>query len=225
METPETLPSPDVVPDEDVVDRVRDGEIDLFEVLMRRYNQRLYRIVRSVVRDDARAEDVVQEAWVRAFTHLDQFARRARFATWLTRIALHEAWARTRRARRFVSIEPERAHPMSDPVSPGSDPEKHAADREAANALETAIAGLPELYRGVFLLRDVEELSTAETAECLELSEEAVKTRLHRARGLLRRELVGTLRAGVYPFLGARCDRMVAAVFQRIRPEKAARAN
>jgi RNA polymerase sigma-70 factor (ECF subfamily) len=224
-EVQEAAPAPEILSDEDVVDRVREGEVDLFETLMRRYNQRLYRIARSVVRDDPGAEDVVQEAWVRAYTHLDQFERRARFSTWLARIAIHEAWARARRGRRFVSIEPERANPMTDPVSRESDPEKTAADRESASVLEAAIAALPDLYRGVLVLRDVEELSTAETAECLELTEEAVKTRLHRARGLLRRELAGTMRAGVYPFLGARCDRMVAAVFARIRPGTSARAN
>src|SRR5215471_122350 len=93
--------------DEEVVDRVRAGESALYEIIMRRYNQRLYRIARAVLRDDGEAEDVTQEAWVRAFTHLDQFAGRAKFSTWLTRIALYEAWGRARRRRRFESIDTE----------------------------------------------------------------------------------------------------------------------
>ena len=208
--------------DGEVVARVRAGDLDIFEILMRRYNQRLYRIAWSVLRNDAQAEDVVQETWVRAFTHLDQFAERALFSTWLTRIALHEAWSRARRGRRFVGMEPGaqgETTVMSDPISEEGDPESRAAQRETGRALEVAIGGLPERYRLVFMLREVEELSTAETAESLALSEEAVKTRLHRARGLLRRELSGVVpaRAGVLPFPGARCDRMVERVLARIR--------
>ncbi len=225
----EALRGPEVLSDEEVVARVRGGDVDLFEVLLRRYNQRLYRVARSVLRDDARAEDIVQETWVRAFTHLHQFENRSRFSTWLTRIALHESWARARRGRKFVSIDPGpsgEVTPMSDPASSDSDPERRASEHETAIALEAAIAALPDRYRGVFVLREVEELSTAETAECLELKEETVKTRLHRARGMLRRELLGpAARAGVYPFLGPRCDRMVASVLARIRSASANCAN
>ena len=206
--------------DEEIVDRIRGGRLDLFELLMRRYNQRLYRVARAVLRDDAEAEDVTQDAWVRAFAHLDQFAGRAKFSTWLTRIALHEAWARARRRGRFQSIDAheEESGPVSEPSS-GRDPEHRAFDREVSAVLESAIEALPEAYRSVFVLREMENLSTAETAECLELKEETVKTRLHRARGLLRRHLferVGTATATSFAFAGARCDRMVAVVLARI---------
>lgn len=211
----------DVLSDEEVVRRVRAGQIDLFEVLMRRYNQRVYRIARAVLRSDSEAEDVTQEAWVRAYAHLDQFAGRAEFRTWLGRIALHESWARARRGRRQESLEPEPGAEGREvkPESPAPDPEKAAFDREVRSLVEAAVEGLPEIYRTVFMLRHVEELSTSETAELLELSEETVKTRLHRARSALQRELLAEAGAGIrqaFPFLGARCDRMVASVLARI---------
>jgi RNA polymerase sigma-70 factor (ECF subfamily) len=211
----------DALSDEEVVRRVRAGQIDLFEVLMRRYNQRVYRIARAVLRSDTEAEDVTQETWVRAYAHLGQFAGRAAFPTWLGRIALHESWARARRGRRQESLEP-----ASDAEgremkreSPAADPEKAAFQREVRSLVESAVEGLPEIYRTVFMLRHVEELSTAEAAELLDLSEETVKTRLHRARTALRRELLAEAGAGIkqaFPFLGTRCDRMVGSVLARI---------
>jgi RNA polymerase sigma-70 factor, ECF subfamily len=211
----------DALADEEVVRRVRAGQIDLFEVLMRRYNQRVYRIARAVLRTDTEAEDVTQETWVRAYAHLGQFAERAAFRTWLGRIALHESWARARRGRRQESLEPDPG--VEDRTvtreSSAADPEKAAFEREVRSLVEAAVEGLPEIYRTVFMLRHVEELSTAETAELLELTEETVKTRLHRARTALRRELLARAGAGVeqaFPFLGARCDRMVASVLARI---------
>lgn len=206
--------------DEQVVERVRAGEVDRFELLMRRYNQRLYRVARAVLRDDGEAEDVAQDAWVRAFTHLDQFAGRAKFATWLTRIALHEAWSRARRRGRFDSIDAVPGEGEGVTMSSnGRDPEHETFDREIGKVLETAIDALPPAYRSVFVLREIEALSTAETAACLDLTEEAVKTRLHRARGVLQRNLLDGVEAATaeaLTFAGARCDRLVEAVFRRI---------
>jgi RNA polymerase sigma-70 factor (ECF subfamily) len=206
--------------DEEVVERVRAGDLDLFEVLMRRYNQRLYRVARAVLRDEGESEDVVQDAWVRAFTHLDQFAGRARFSTWLTRIALYEAWGRARRRSRFESIDADSNEKSVTETSRDRNPEENASNSEIASILEGAIESLPESYRTVFVLREVESLSTLETAECLDLTAQAVKTRLHRARSLLRRglaERVGPTAAGAYAFAGARCDRIVESVLARIR--------
>jgi RNA polymerase sigma-70 factor (ECF subfamily) len=213
--------SEEPISDEAIVSRVLTGEKNLFGLLLRRYDQRLYRVARAVLRDDAEAEDVVQEAWVRAFQHLHQYAGRACFSTWLTRIAMYEAWARARRRKKLVPIAPgpdAEAHPMNESISGASDPEREAAEREATSALEAAIEALPESYRSVFVLRGLEGLSTAEAAECLDLTPEAVKTRLHRARNLLRKELsrVASPLTGVFPFLGARCDGMVARVLARI---------
>lgn len=216
--------TPDAAPgsDEEVLQRVRSGETGQFEVLMRRYNQRLFRAVRAVFpRDAAEAEDVVQDAWVRAFTHLNQFAGRSSFSTWLVRIALHEAWARARRGRRFTPIagQSEEALPMTEDDGV-ADPERAAATREMRTILEDAVDALPETYRIVFVLRSIEDLSTADTAACLDLTPEAVKTRLHRARALLRREVLaraGASEPALYAFAGERCDRIVRAVLARVR--------
>ena len=206
--------------DEEVVARVRGGEKELFEILMRRYNQRVYRAARGILGDDAEAEDVMQDAYVRAYTHLDQFAGNARFSTWLTRIAVYEALARARRRRRVVEID---AMPdlTRDNLTRSEDrsPERRAIDRDLEAVLETAMQGLPDTYRPVVMLRDVEGMSTLETAECLGLSEPVVKTRLHRGRALLRREIAeraGALAGGAFAFHLSRCDRVVEAVLRRI---------
>lgn len=203
--------------DEEVVRRVRAGELALFEVLMRRYNQRLYRAVRGFLKDEAEVEDVMQQAYLQAYTHLGDFEGSARFSTWLLRIGVNEALMRLRRSARLrVADDPSELEdiPMA---SPG--PEERASRREFATMLEEAVDGLPELYRSAFVLREVEGLSTAEAADVLGVSEDVVKTRLHRAKGLVRDSLFETVGAGAaeaFPFMGARCDRMVAAVLERI---------
>lgn len=220
----EMTPAPtnaELLTDEEVVERVLAGQTACFEILMRRYNQRLYRVARSIVGDAAEAEDIMQEAYVRAYLHLGQFDGRARFATWLTRIAVHEALARLRHRRRVVEIDAvaeSSEHPMIPPSNtPG--PEQEMLTRTLGVILEAAINQLPAAYRSVFLLREMEEMSTAETAECLGLSEEAVKVRLHRARARLRKAITAQTRAATaaaFQFNGARCDRVVAAVFARL---------
>lgn len=208
--------------DEEVVARVRGGETALYEVLMRRYNQRVYRVARSILRNDAEAEDVMQDAYVRAYQHLDQFAGRAGFATWLTRIAVHEALARARRSNRWESLDDE-SEPAQDEAAPRSsgdrDPERAMFDREMKTLLESAIERLPRDYRTVFVLREVEGMSTAETAESLGVSEDVIKTRLHRARGLLRDSLyesAGVSSPDAFQFHLSRCDRVVETVMRRI---------
>ena len=208
--------------DDDVVSRVRSGETGLYEMLMRRYNQRLFRVIRSVVTDDEEAEDILQEAWVRAYEHLDQFAGRASFSTWVTKIAFHEALARIRTGKRWTPLENSEGETMAEASrrqTTSETPESQAIRSQLGHVLRSAVDALPETYRSVFVLREVEQLSTSETAECLELSEEAVKTRLHRSRALLRRDLenrLGPAIAEAYLFLGARCDRIVARVLERI---------
>jgi RNA polymerase sigma-70 factor (ECF subfamily) len=208
--------------DADVVALVRSGETARYEMLMRRYNRRLFRVIRSVVTDDLEAEDVLQEAWVRAFEHLEQFEGRASFATWVTRIAFHEALARARIRKRWIPLEDPQGQIMPEASllpSTSETPETQAMRGQLGQILEAAVDGLPEAYRSVFVLREIEQLSTSETAECLELSEEAVKTRLSRSRALLRRELenrLGPAIAKAYSFLGARCDRVVMRVLERI---------
>jgi RNA polymerase sigma-70 factor (ECF subfamily) len=226
--------------DEEVVARVIAGETALFEVLMRRHNQRLFRIARAIVRDNAEAEDVMQEAYVRAYAQLSQFEGRAAWATWLTRIAVNEALARVRRRGRFVEADIEgredgRMEPddrlgsrlggrLNDRVRdraqpPEAGPEDQASARELVAFLERAVDALPDIYRTVFVLREVEGLSTADTASSLEISEELVKVRLHRARAELRRKLetqMDSAQHNVFDFHLSRCDRVVAAVLARI---------
>ena len=206
--------------DEEVVRRVINGERALFEILMRRYNQRLFRVTRSIVTNDLEAEDIIQDAYVRAYEHLSQFEGRARFSTWLTKIAIYEAYSRVRRVdyQKVDSISALEGQGMSF-TADDRDPEQQIYDGELKMVLEKAFDKLPDDYRSVFMLREVEGMSTADTAECLEISEENVKTRLHRARTLLRREiyaLVGTKGNQAFQFLGSRCDRIVERVFQRI---------
>jgi RNA polymerase sigma-70 factor (ECF subfamily) len=213
VDEPAAPPAEPALPDDEVVRRVRSGDTALFEVVMRRHNQRLYRAVRAIVRDEAEAEDVMQHAYVQAFARLDQFDGRGGFAAWLTRIAVHEAFARLRRRARpapFVRAQAGYAHVP--------DPEHAAAAAELRRLLEAAIDRLPETQRVVFVLRDVEGRSTAETARVLGIRELAVRARLHRARALLRRELRACAAPSAFPFHAPRCDRVVAAVLARLVP-------
>jgi RNA polymerase sigma-70 factor, ECF subfamily len=221
METAVQLATGEALSDEEVIERVLAGETGLFELLMRRYNQRVYRVARGILRDDAEAEDVMQDTYVRAYQNLRQYAGRAKFSTWLVRIAVHECLARVQRRSRFQSIdgETEGVGTMSVLTSRTPDPERSAASAEASALLETAVLGLPESYRAVLMMRDIEEMSTAETAECLSITEENVKTRLHRAHAMLRRDLyarTGAAKSNVFTFGRERCDRIVVRVLERI---------
>jgi RNA polymerase sigma-70 factor (ECF subfamily) len=207
--------------DEEVVARVLDGETALYEILMRRYNQRLYRAARAILKSESEAEDVVQEAYVRAFQNLRQFEGRAPFSTWLLRIAVNEALGRLRGRDRNVALpeEEENGEISMKMVETSLDPEQSASRAELGSLLEEAVLGLPEAYRTVVMLRDVEEMSTAETAAALDLSEENVKIRLHRGHAMMRETLferVGTKAKAAFPFMGERCDRVVRGVFERL---------
>ncbi len=204
--------------DEEIVSRILGGESALFEVLMRRHNTRLYRAARAILRDDREAEDVMQEAYVKAYAHLVQFDRRAQFSTWLVKIAVHEAFARLRRRGRWQPLDDASMEPRM-PTDSSPDPEHQAFARELGALIESAVDRLGDGYREVFVLRQIEELSTADTALVLGLTEEAVRTRFSRARGALRRDLLdraGAAASTAFTFGGARCDRVVAAVLRRL---------
>ena len=203
------------LPDGEVVRRVLAGEVALFELLMRRYNQRVYRAVRSLIRDEAEVEDAMQQAWLAAYAHLAQFTGAAAFSTWLTRIAINEGLARLRRRTPLAAVAEPTEKELEGMRTPSPSPEERAGDREIARMIEQAADELPEIYRSAFVLREVEGLSTAEAAECLGISEEAVKVRLHRARLALRDALferAGAAAGAAFTFMGARCDRVVAGV-------------
>jgi RNA polymerase sigma-70 factor, ECF subfamily len=207
-------------PDDALIQQVLGGNTALFELLMRRYNERVYRAARSIVRNEGEAEDVMQQAYVNAFTHLRQFNGSARFSTWLTRIAVNEALARVRHQGRYEVFDDEL--PNAEPFmfqSPAENPERQAFARELHGLLEWAIDRLPNGMREVFVLREVEGLNTSEVAECLGVSEDVVKTRLSRGRATLRRlllERTGATAPDAFRFYRPRCDRVVARVLSRI---------
>jgi RNA polymerase sigma-70 factor, ECF subfamily len=216
VSSPEVFEQWNTLTDEQVIQQVLGGQTALFEILMRRYNERVYRIARAIVRNDGEAEDVMQQAYVNAYANLRQFAGRARFSTWLTRIAINESLSRVRRRDQYEpfdddlsNVEPFMAESSSD------DPERQAFTGELRALLEWAIDHLPDGAREVFVLREVEGLSTAEVAESLAVSEDVVKTRLSRAKTTLRRTIVertGAATPEVFRFYRPRCDRVVAHV-------------
>jgi RNA polymerase sigma-70 factor, ECF subfamily len=206
--------------DEAVVAQVLDGNLAMFEVLMRRHNERLYRAARAILKNASEAEDVMQQAYVNAYANLRQFDRRSSFTTWLTRIAVNEALARARKQGRYRSIDEENGELDNIVALPVThNPEHEAFAHEMRGLLEAAIDALPDGLREVFVLREVQGLSTTETAASLDVSEDTVKTRLSRARAALRRHLldrVGTSAAQTFTFLRPRCDFIVESVLQRI---------
>jgi RNA polymerase sigma-70 factor, ECF subfamily len=212
------IPGGHLLPDDELVRRVVAGERALFEVLMRRHNPRVYHAVRSILRDEGEVEDAMQQTYLLAYAHLADFAGAASFTTWLTRIALNEALARVRRPSRLVAVG-EAGLPEDTVTPPPETPEDRAAAHEASRLLERCIGRLPAMYRSVVMLRDVDQLTTAEAAEALGITEETVRIRLHRARAALRRAVAGELAetAGeAFPFYAPRCDRVVAFVMSAL---------
>ena len=199
--------------DEEIVEQVLSGDHASFELIMRRYNQRLFRVARSIIGEDSEAEDVVQEAYLRAYQHLGQFEGRSPFSTWLTKIAVHEATARRRKQRRLrlMSVgEPE--IDTMDLQWKNRDASEEASQKELGYVLARAIDALPPELRTVVTMRMIEQLTTKCTAECLDLTPANVKIRLHRARLLLRKWIdrwIGEEARRLYAFDGERCNRIV----------------
>ncbi len=218
------LESVSLISDEELVNRIRSGDLPSLEVLMRRYNQRLYRIARGILRNEADAEDVVQDAYVRAYSELHQFDGRGRFSGWLGRIVVREALQRMRKNGKRVDRRGFPAGDDSDGTAsqmadraPG--PAEVVAREELRMVIQSAIDELPPRLRSVFVLRGVEQMSTEQVAECLGIPPETVKTRFFRAKVRLRRRLNRLLQSGVaasYSFGQERCDRLVAAVLRKI---------
>jgi RNA polymerase sigma-70 factor (ECF subfamily) len=194
-------------------------ETGAFREIMRRHNRRLFRVARSVTRDDSEAEDVVQETYLHAYAALGSFRGEAGLGTWLTRIALNEAMGRIRKRRVTTDLDSLEAMPPAQILfldgPPSDDPERAAARRQLRGVIEAAVDHLPQPFRTVFVLRDMEGLSVEETALSLGLKPDTVKTRLHRARRLLRRTLnerFSDTLSDTFPFAGARCERIIARV-------------
>ena len=201
----------------------RDGHA--FRTIMRKYNQRLYRIARGVFPDNSEAEDIVQEAYVRAFANLGSFRGESTLATWLSRIVINEALGRLRKKRRAAEVPGSsdravEAEIIQFPLGAGfDDPERTMAQRQILQLVERATDNLPDLYRAVFVARVIEGLSVYETADLLNIRPETVKTRMHRARELVRKELdaqIGPVLLDAFPFAGRRCERLASAVMKRL---------
>lgn len=219
-------PNGEWIAEDELVGRIRAGEELAFRQLMQRYNQPLYRVARAIVSDDNEAEDVLQESYTRAFAALGGFRGEAGLQTWLTRIVINESRGRLRRRRPRVELDQvERIQESGALVLgfPGGQvvesPDTEAARAEVRLLLEQAVDQLPDIFRLVFILREIQECSVEETAAILDIRPETVKTRLHRARRMLREALDATLAEairGSFPFLGKRCERLTEAVMQRI---------
>ena len=208
------------ISDSNVVQRVLEGEKELFEILLRRYNQRLFRVIRSYIHSEDDVQDIMQDAYVKAYTKLGQFNNQASFSTWLIRIAINEALQHIRKNKRQMmnygkteSLE----NVFQLPDTNQMNPEKQAITTETRTLLENAVDRLPEKYRVVFVLQQVEGLTNPEIADCLKLTDSNVKVRLHRAKGLLKEELFKTTHdASIFQFGNHKCDAMVKNVLERI---------
>jgi RNA polymerase sigma-70 factor (ECF subfamily) len=224
METVQRAAVTEGLDEAELVRRMLARDSDAFRAVMQAHNRRLYRIARSILRNDAEAEDVVQEAYVRAFTHLASFRGDASLATWLSRIAMNEALGRLRVRRPTTDLSEveargSEAEIIQFPNTARSDPERTMAQRELLQLVEQATDKLPDVYRTVFIARIIEGMSVEETAELLEVRPETVKTRLHRARLMVREQLdrqIGPVLMDAFPFAGKRCERVTEAVMKRL---------
>ncbi len=211
----------EIITDEEIALRVLAGEKELYEIIMRRHNQRLFRISRAYVRDADAAEEVVQQAYINAYEHLASFEGRSKFSTWLTRIVINEALRKRRDQEKLRPLEVYSAvEEHSDVQLPSphiEDPAETVMNDELRTILEQTIDTLPVKYRSVFMMREIEEMSIAETSESLGISPGNVKVRLNRAKEMLR-DRIGTFYhdAGVYHFDLVRCDRIVARVLEQV---------
>lgn len=218
----------DAQDDRAIVQRVVGGEQAAFSVLMRRYNQQLYRLARAIVRDDAEAEDALQEAYMSAYRSLSQFRGDSSLSTWLSRLVINECLKRMRRRERRQNVIPMVPSPADEELERVACDESGAPDESADRAqmhrlLERRIDALPESFRAVFVLRSVQELTVEETAECLGIPAETVRSRHFRARGLLREALareIDLAEQDVFRFAGKRCDRLIERVLARLAADR-----
>jgi len=211
-------PAPGLVPDDAIIARIRAGDTGAYGVVMRRYNQRLFRVARGILRDGEAAKDAVQDAYVQAYVKLDTFAPTGNFGAWLTRITINEALM-SKRKRDSLRLGSEAANSEDGGVAPRADPADVVANRELTGLIEDAVDGLPLEFRTVFVLRAIQQLSVDETAESIGIPQATVKTRFHRARKLLQKQLQRHLDAAgltVFEFAGKRCDDVVKTVLARL---------
>ena len=222
-------PAIDSADEMELVQRIVRHDRGAFEIVMRRYNAKLFRVARAILKNDADAEDALQEAYLAAFKAMDRFEGTARLSTWLTRIVINQALGRLRARKRdevvvgFAArdrLPSEMPDKFEDPAAPES-PERATLQAQWRELLEQKIDALPLIFRTVFILREIDDMTVEETAGCLSIPAATVRSRLHRARAQLRESLavdMDTVAGGIFPFAGARCDRIVAGVLKRLPP-------
>jgi RNA polymerase sigma-70 factor (ECF subfamily) len=214
----EGIPTSEILNDDEIITRILNGEKDLYSVIVRRYNQRLYRIGMSIINDDAEVEDAMQVAYINAYENLGKFAFRSSFPTWLTRILINECLLRIRKRKKSISMNDENLENAMRQNRVLQTPVTAAVNSELRSILNDAIRRLPEIYRTVFVMREIENMNIAETKECLNISEVNVKVRLNRAKALLRDILSAQYsKDDILQFHLSRCDRMVEKVMTGIR--------
>ncbi len=197
----------------ELIERILEGDKGLYEQLIRKYNQRLYRTGMSILKNEPETEDAMQTSYIKAYEHLSDFGNRSSFGTWVTRIMINECLQQKKNRNRYQNVAENQYQNISHMHTP-----VHALiNKELGVVLEDAIAGLPEKYRLVFVLREIEDLSIRETAEVLLLEESNIKVRLNRAKALLRENLTGYMKENVFSFHLTRCDRIVKQVFKALR--------
>jgi RNA polymerase sigma-70 factor (ECF subfamily) len=216
--------SPDTLTDEEIVGRILDGEKEMYEIIIRRHNQRLFRISRAYTNDSNEAEDIVQQAYINAYEHLPSYQGRSKFSTWLTRILMNEALRRGKYRDRHIPLQTpssengEKRRRLQLEVPTKENPDERVMNDELRTILERSIDGLPFKYRSVFVMREIDGMSIAETSESLGISPANVKVRLNRAKEMLKQRIGGVYRdVGVYHFDLVRCDRIVANVLSRVK--------
>lgn len=205
--------------DAEIIDKILSGSTPLFEVLMRRYNQRLFRIQRSYISDEEAIKDTLQLTYIKAFENLDSFRGDAQFSTWIIRIAINEALKYINRQKRYSNLHlVDENRPMNEhTINTDNTPEDYAIQNDFKNLLEKIVDTLPTKYRSVYIMREVEQMDTRETAECLDLTQSNVKVRLHRAKQMVQDELEKNVSdTEIFNFLGERCDRLVFNVMRKI---------
>lgn len=230
MQTSAKEENPGAWSDIEIAQRIARGDQSAFEFMMRRHNRPLYRTARSILKDDAEAEDVLQEAYFLAYRNIEKFRGESALSTWLTRIVINEAIGRSRKSRRraeIIRLDSDNTSPLEYEVAEVNmneatteQPESAALRAEARRMLERQIDALPDVFRTVFVLRALEEMSVEEVSRCLDVPEATVRSRFFRARGMLREALareIDFVYEEAFSFDGARCDRIVAGALDRVK--------
>ena len=210
----------DTISENEIIRRVLTGEKDLYAILVRRYNQRLYRVGMSIINDDVEVEDAMQGAYIKAYENLEKFAFKSSFSTWLTRILINESLLRIKKRKQFLNLNDDMIENEMHQQSPGASqtPLMKIVNTELKAALETAIRQLPEKYRTVFVMREIEDMNVAETQECLDLTEVNVKVRLNRAKVMLQKSLSAFYKKeDLLHFHLSRCNKITEYVMTQIK--------